>query len=191
MEHGQVGAARMSERTAEPSTAADAVRRLTHWVEDFPHSGVRFADLTPVFADADAYRSIVDEFAARASEVDAIAAIDARGFLLGGGVGLALGAGVVAVRKSGKLPPPVIAESYTLEYGSSTLEIPASAVDLRGKRVLVVDDVLATGGTLAATARLIESAGAEVVGVCVVLEIAALDGRRHLEKYPLFSVSTA
>lgn len=180
----------MSEGIAVPATAADAVRRLTHWVEDFPNAGVRFADLTPVFADADTYRSVVDEFAACASDVDAIAAIDARGFLLGGGVGLALGAGVVAVRKSGKLPPPVIAESYTLEYGSSTLEIPASAIDLKGKRVLVVDDVLATGGTLAATARLIESAGAEVVGVCVVLEIAALGGRRHLEKYPLFSVLT-
>lgn len=187
-----MGSARVSERTevhsAAPTPAADAVRKLTRWAEDFPEPGVRFADLTPVFADPEAYRAVVDELAMCVPDVDTIAAVDARGFLLGGGVGLSLGAGVVAVRKSGKLPPPVLSESYTLEYGSATLEIPASAMDLSGKRVLVVDDVLATGGTLAATARLVESAGATVVGVCVVLEIEALGGRRRLGKYALSSL---
>lgn len=170
--------------------ASDAVRRLTRWADDFPEPGVSFADLTPVFADPVAFRAVVDELSTVAPDADTIASVDARGFLLGGGVGLTLGAGVLAVRKSGKLPPPVLSESYQLEYGASTLEIPADAIDLSGRRVLVVDDVLATGGTLEATARLVESAGAQVVAVCVVLEIAALGGRRRLEKYPLSSVLT-
>ncbi|MFZ2178064.1 MAG: adenine phosphoribosyltransferase [Rhodococcus sp. (in: high G+C Gram-positive bacteria)] len=170
------------------SLAGDAVLRLTRWADDFPEPGVRFADLTPVFSDASGFRLVVDALSACAPDADVIAAVDARGFLLGGGVAREIGSGVVAVRKAGKLPPPVLAESYTLEYGSATLEIPADSLGLTGRSVLIVDDVLATGGTLEATARLVESAGAVVVGVAVVMEIAALGGRGRLAKYPLTSL---
>ncbi len=179
-----------SAQVSDHSAARDAVTRLTRWAENFPQPGVRFADLTPVFSDAAGFRVVVDALAACAPEADVIAAVDARGFLLGGGVARELGSGVVAVRKSGKLPPPVLSESYTLEYGTATLEIPDGSIGLDGRSVLVVDDVLATGGTLDATARLVESAGARVVGVAVVLEIAALGGRERLRKYPLTSLVT-
>ncbi|MFE7417707.1 adenine phosphoribosyltransferase [Rhodococcus sp. NPDC057529] len=172
------------------SAARDAVTRLTRWADDFPQPGVRFADLTPVFSDADGFRVVVDALAACAPAAEVIAAVDARGFLLGGGVARELGSGVVAVRKSGKLPPPVLSQAYTLEYGTATLEIPAGSIGLDGRSVLVVDDVLATGGTLDATARLVESAGARVIGIAVVLEIAALGGRERLGKYPLTSLVT-
>lgn len=169
------------------SASAD-VARLTRWADDFPEPGVRFADLTPVFADAKAFRDIVDALVAVGGDADLVAGIDARGFLLGAGVALALDAGVLAVRKAGKLPPPVLSRSYDLEYGSATLEVPADGVDLRGRQVLVIDDVLATGGTLRATAELLASAGATVVGVAVVLEIEALAGRDRLAEYPLTSL---
>jgi adenine phosphoribosyltransferase len=186
MEYGQVGSAAVT----DTSSAHDVVTRLTRWADDFPEPGVRFADLTPVFSDATGFRVVVDALAACAPEAEVIAAVDARGFLLGGGVARELGSGVVAVRKAGKLPPPVLAQSYTLEYGTATLEIPADSLGLNGRSVLVIDDVLATGGTIEATARLLESAGAVVIGVAVVLEIAALGGRTRLGKYPLTSLVT-
>ncbi|TXG91052.1 adenine phosphoribosyltransferase [Rhodococcus rhodnii] len=164
-------------------TARDEITRLTHWVEDFPVAGVRFADLTPVFADGGAFREIVGELSQCAGDdVDMIAAIDARGFLVGGGVADRLGTGLLAVRKKGKLPPPVHAQEFALEYGSDRLEIPATSVSLKGTRVLVVDDVLATGGTLVAASALLEAAGATVVGVGVVLEIGALRGRERMRE---------
>jgi adenine phosphoribosyltransferase len=172
----------------EQSLAADDIARLTRWADDFPEPGVRFADLTPVFADAKAFRDIIAAMVAVGSEADLVAGIDARGFLIGGGVALALDAGVLAVRKAGKLPPPVRSQSYDLEYGSATLEVPADGIDLQGRRVLVIDDVLATGGTLRATAELLTAAGAEVVGIAVVLEIAALGGRDRLAEYPVTSL---
>ena len=115
---------------------------------------MRFADLTPVFADSDGLRVVIDALASAAPDADIVAGIDARGFLLGAGVAIALGRGIVAVRKGGKLPPPVRSRSYQLEYGSATLEVPAEGIDLAGKRVLLVDDVLATGGTAVAAAEL-------------------------------------
>ncbi|MGW0175316.1 adenine phosphoribosyltransferase [Rhodococcus sp. NPDC003322] len=176
-----------SAESALASASAD-VARLIRWADDFPEPGVRFADLTPVFADAAAYRDVVDAMAALGDDVDLVAGIDARGFLLGAGVARALDAGVLAVRKAGKLPPPVLARSYRLEYGSATLEIPADSIDLHGRRVLVIDDVLATGGTLGAAAELLEAAGAEVVAIAVVLEIESLRGRDRLPDRPLTSL---
>ena len=111
---------------------------------------------------------------------DLIAGIDARGFLLGGAVALRLGVGVLAIRKGGKLPPPVHSRSYTLEYGSATLEIPAAGIALAGRRVAIIDDVLATGGTLAAARDLLDAAGAEVTRAAAVIELAALGGRKRL-----------
>ncbi|MCU1645535.1 MAG: aprT [Nocardia sp.] len=175
----------VGERTAR---AAEAVQRLTRWHDDFPTPGVRFADLTPVFADAEGFRTVLDCFAACAPDADLVAGIDARGFLLGAGVAAVLGTGVVAVRKAGKLPPPVISREYTLEYGSAALEIPADGIDLKGRRVLLLDDVLATGGTLAAAAALFQAAGAEVMAAAVVLELGFLDGRSKQGDYPLTSI---
>ncbi len=164
--------------------AVAAVARLTRWVDDFPVPGVRFGDLTPVFADGSALRSVVSELAQGQHDVDLVAGIDARGFLLGAGVALELGCGVLAVRKAGKLPPPVHSRSYDLEYGTAELQVP-TAIDLAGRRVLVIDDVLATGGTVDATARLLADQGAVIVGAAVVLEITALRGRERCTDYPL------
>jgi adenine phosphoribosyltransferase len=174
----------------ESSSAAAAVARLTRWRDDFPTPGVRFADLTPVFADPQGFALVTDALAAAAPAADLVAGIDARGFLLGGGAARALGTGVLAVRKAGKLPPPVLSRSYTLEYGSASLEIPADGLDLSGTRILLIDDVLATGGTLCAAAELLEEAGAQVVAVAVVLELAFLHGRSRLPHRPLTSLLT-
>lgn len=183
-----MGTAQVKQRQAVDRQAVDEVSRLTRWVDDFPEAGIRFADLTPVFADAQAYRAVITAMAVAAGGADMVAAVDARGFLLGAGLAVELGTGVVAVRKAGKLPPPTLAQSYTLEYGAATLELPAEGIDLSGRRVVVIDDVLATGGTLEATAQLVEKAGAEVIGICVVLEIEALGGRHRLGSYPLTSL---
>jgi len=170
-----------------PDPAAEAavnIDRLVRCADDFPVKGVRFADLTPVFADARGLSSIIDALAASHNGADLVAGIDARGFLLGAGVALALDSGVLAVRKAGKLPPPVVSQSYQLEYGSAELEIPEN-IDVAGRKVLVVDDVLATGGTIAATVELLRSRGADVVAAAVVLEISALGGRSRCAGYPL------
>lgn len=161
-------------------SAVAQVRRLTRVVRDFPAPGVLFSDLTPVFADGPALAAVIAALASSDHEIDLVAGIDARGFLLGSGVALQLGTGVLPVRKAGKLPPPVHAEDYALEYGTATLEVPAEAVPLAGRRVLVVDDVLATGGTVAAAVRLLRRCAAEVVGVAVVLEVPGLGGRELL-----------
>lgn len=155
---------------------ATVVTPLIRNVPDFPHAGVEFKDLTPVFADAAAFRAVVDALAATTPAFDAVLGVEARGFLLGAAVAYARGAGVVTVRKPGKLPAVADSQSYTLEYGNAGLELPAGALR-PGQRVLVVDDVLATGGTVAAACRLAERAGATVLGVAVVLEIEGLRGR--------------
>jgi adenine phosphoribosyltransferase len=155
----------------------EVIASLTREVADFPSPGIQFKDLTPVLADPDGLAAVTDALAEIASGAELIAGVDARGFLLGGAVAIRLGTGVLAVRKGGKLPPPVLAETYTLEYGSATLEIPADGIDLVGRNVVIIDDVLATGGTLAATARLLDDAGAIVTGAAVVLELVALGGR--------------
>ena len=161
----------VAERTDK---AAEIVHRHTRWTDDFPEPGVRFADLTPVFADPDGFRTVLDCLAALVPDVDLVAGVDARGFLLGAGVAATLGTGVIAVRKRGKLPPPVITREYELEYGTAAL----------------LDDVLATGGTLAAAADLFESAGAQVVAAAVVLELAALGGRKRQGDYPVTAIVT-
>ena len=169
-------------------SAADPITSLIRQVADFPAPGVQFKDLTPLFADPQGLAAVADALAAVASGADLIAGIDARGFLIAGAVADRLGTGVLAVRKGGKLPPPVRTEHYQLEYGTASLEIPADGIDLAGSNVVVVDDVLATGGTIAATHRLLEQAGAKVTMAAVVVELAGLGGRDRVAPLPVHSL---
>ena len=170
---------------------AELIASLTRHVADFPRPGVQFKDLTPLFADRDGMTAVTDAVAGIASSADLVAGIDSRGFLVAAAVAGRLGTGVLAIRKGGKLPPPVRTEQYELEYGSATLEIPADGVDLRGKSIVIIDDVLATGGTLGAAARLLEHAGANVTGAAVVVELTALGGREAVAPLPVHSLSCA
>jgi adenine phosphoribosyltransferase len=164
----------------KPSDAAQLVSELTAVVPDFPKPGITFRDLTPVFADGHALRVITDALAAPfVGRIDAIAGVEARGFVLAAAAAYALGVGVLIIRKPGKLPQAVLSESYDLEYGSATLQVQPNTLPA-GARVLVLDDVLATGGTLAASTKLIERAGWVVAGVSVVLELTDLHGREAL-----------
>ena len=170
---------------------ADVIASLTRNVADFPKRGVQFKDLTPLFADRNGMAAVTDALAAAASGADLVAGIDSRGFLVAAAVAARLGTGVLAIRKGGKLPPPVHAEHYDLEYGSASLEIPADGIDLSGRSVVIIDDVLATGGTLAAAARLLERAGAGVTGAAVVVELTGLGGREAVAPLPVHSLSRA
>ncbi|HEY7050779.1 MAG TPA: adenine phosphoribosyltransferase [Mycobacterium sp.] len=177
------------EQTAKDErTATEVIASLTREVADFPSPGIQFKDLTPLLADPDGLAVVTDALAEIASGAELIAGIDARGFLLGAAVATRLGTGVLAIRKGGKLPPPVLSETYTLEYGSATLEIPAEGVDLAGRNMVIIDDVLATGGTLAAAARLLDNAGASVGCAAVVLELSALRGRDAVAPLPVRSL---
>jgi adenine phosphoribosyltransferase len=153
-------------------------------------TGVKDQDLTPLFADGKAMAAVVDALVNVASGTDLVAGIDSRGFLVAAIAGR-LRTGVLAIRKGGKLPPPVYAEQYDLEYGSATLEIPADGIDLRGRDIVIVDDVLATGGTLAAAARLLDRTGANVTAAAVVVELVALGGRKTVAPLPVHSLSRA
>lgn len=154
-------------------------------VPDFPVPGVVFRDISPLLADPAAFGAVADAINERHRGVaDLVAGVEARGFLLAGAVGYAGGLGVVPVRKAGKLPAPTVAVSYALEYGEATIEMPAAAFGAT-RRVLVVDDVLATGGTLLAAVDLVRRAGGEVAGVSVILDLAALGGRSRLADHGL------
>lgn len=168
-----------------PSPAAlDRVRGLIREVPDFPQAGVLFRDLSPVLADAAAFADLVSGLAYGQAELDAVLGIEARGFVFGAAVAHTLGCGIACARKPGKLPVVAHHAEYSLEYGTATLELPADVL-APGQRVLVVDDVLATGGTMAAACELVESAGATVCGLAVVIELVDLDGRRQLDRRPL------
>lgn len=174
------GDAMTPDRGAVAESVTDLLIALTRNVPDFPEPGVLFRDLTPVLADDRGFAAVTAALAAIVEGADLIAGVDARGFLLGGAVAHRLGIGVLAVRKGGKLPPPVHSRTYSLEYGTATLEIPAGAIELAGRRVAIIDDVLATGGTVAATRDLLTTVGAQVTAAAVVLELAALGGRDRI-----------
>ena len=158
-------------------SAARLVAQHTALIPDFPKPEIVFRDLTPVFADGAALRAVVDELVAPyAGRIDAVAGVEARGFVLAAAAAYSLGVGMLVVRKAGKLPSAVLAEGYALEYGEATLEVQVGALP-PGSRVLLLDDVLATGGTLRAATTLIERAGWVVSGVSVVLELPDLAGR--------------
>jgi adenine phosphoribosyltransferase len=171
-----------AERGTAPGQPGD-VTELLHSrirdVPDYPKPGIVFKDITPLLADGPAFAAVVTALAAGNEGVTKVAGIEARGFILAAPVAYVLGAGFVPVRKQGKLPAETHAESYELEYGEATLEVHADVFG-PGDRVLIVDDVLATGGTAAATARLVRRGGATVAGVTVLLEIGFLAGRAKL-----------
>lgn len=158
----------------------DILDRLCATVPDYPKPGITFKDLTPVFADPEGFRAIVDAIVAPfAGHFDLVAGIEARGFLLAAAAAYATGTGVLTVRKAGKLPRETFTEEYALEYGTAALEV--HTTDIRpGARVLVLDDVLATGGTVGAAVRLVNRCGGQVIGIGVVLELEALGGRTAL-----------
>ncbi|MGN9787585.1 adenine phosphoribosyltransferase [Nonomuraea sp. ZG12] len=155
-------------------------------VPDYPQPGVLFKDITPLLGDPVAFAAVVDELAGL-HEVDKIVGIEARGFILAAPVAYRSGAGFVPVRKKGKLPAATLAESYDLEYGSATIEVHHDAFE-PGERVLIIDDVLATGGTAAATVELVRRAGAEVVCFAVLMELAFLKGRERLTGVEIHSL---
>ena len=166
----------------EPDLAR--VRDLVRDVPDFPSPGVLFRDITPVLADPAAFTTVATELATSVGAADVVVGVEARGFLLGAAAALVAGTGVVPVRKAGKLPRATFAETYDLEYGTATIEIHTDAF-LPGLRVLIVDDVLATGGTAAATVALVERCGAAVAGITFLLELGFLDGRSRLPGQPV------
>jgi adenine phosphoribosyltransferase len=169
---------------------AEVVARHTIDVPGFPREGIVFKDLSPLFADGPAFRQVIDAIVASwPGGFDVVVGIEARGFLVAAAVAYATGAGVVPVRKAGKLPRETHSASYELEYGSATLEVHTDAF-LSGQRVLVVDDVLATGGTAAATLELVERAGGSAIGLTVLLELAFLSGRMRLAGRPVHALLT-
>lgn len=169
---------------------ADRVRERIRDVPDFPTPGVLFKDITPLLADAQTFTAVIDHLAERyRGEVDIVAGVEARGFLLSAPLAVALGVGSLVVRKAGKLPPPVISASYDLEYGTSEVEVSQTVVH-PGERVLLLDDVLATGGTAAAAASLLEQAGLTVTGMAFLMELETLGGRRVLADRDPYSILT-
>ena len=157
------------------------IESLIRSIPDFPIPGILFRDITPLLKDKGGFHAAVDLFVERFKDekIDTVVAIEARGYMFGAPLAYALGAGFVPVRKPGKLPGKKFTESYALEYGTNSLEIHEDAVG-RGHRVVIVDDLLATGGTAAATGRLVEKLGAEMVAFAFLIELTALGGRSVL-----------
>jgi adenine phosphoribosyltransferase len=178
----------MSDRVSDTSLA-ERLRAVITDVPDFPREGILFRDVTTLFSDAPAFHDAVDALAAahREQSIDQIVGVESRGFVVGGALAYALRTGFVPVRKKGKLPRETLAVSYQLEYGEGVLEIHADAIR-SGERVLVVDDLLATGGTAAATVSLVEQLGGAVVGIAFLVELEALGGARLLGDRPHVSL---
>lgn len=172
---------------------AGHVMSLIRSIPGFPQEGIIFRDFMPVLADAQGLRILIDALEAAlpvpADQFDAIAGLEARGFLFGPALAARLGKGFVAVRKAGKLPPETVSEDYALEYGTASIEIETSAIR-PGERVLIVDDLIATGGTAKAAANLIERCGGIVAGFSFVMELEGLSGASELSKYPLSTLVT-
>ena len=165
------------------------LKKIIREVPDYPKPGVNFYDLTTLFRNGEAFRTVIERLAERFREdkIDVIVGIEARGFMLAAALAYEYELGIVPVRKPGKLPWRITGEDYTLEYGQGRLEVHEDAVE-KGQRVLIVDDVLATGGTAAATGRLVNRLGATVCGYAFLLEISVLNGRDRLGSDNVFSL---
>ncbi len=171
--------------------AVAAIRATIRDIADFPKPGVVFKDITPILADAELLRTTIDLLSNRYKEssIDQVAAIDARGFLFGAAVADRLGAGLVLIRKQGKLPYRTFEKTYELEYGEGTLSMHEDALK-KDDRVLIIDDLLATGGTAAAAAHLVEQGGGQICEIEFLVELTFLKGRSLLQGYPVHSVIT-
>lgn len=158
-------------------------------VPDFPIKGIMFRDITTLLEDTEAFKFVIDHLydRYRDKKIDRLVAIESRGFIFGGALADRLGCGFVPARKAGKLPADTVEESYSLEYGTATLQLHADAIE-KGQRILVFDDLLATGGTLAATAKMVEQLGGEIVEIAVLIELTFLKGRDYLKDYPFYSM---
>jgi adenine phosphoribosyltransferase len=165
------------------------LKRLIRTIPDFPKQGIEFRDLTTLFLHSDGFseviRNLTDRY--RGERIDMLVGVESRGFILAAPLAIALGKGFVPVRKPGKLPGPKIGVEYSLEYGVDRLEIHTDAVK-KGMNVLMVDDLLATGGTMEAACRLVEQVGGNVMGCAFVVELPALKGRERLAKYPVHAM---
>ncbi|HZC41824.1 MAG TPA: adenine phosphoribosyltransferase, partial [Streptosporangiaceae bacterium] len=169
---------------------ASLIRDRIRDISDYPQPGIVFKDITPLLADGPAFAAVVSALAAGHDTVDKVAGIEARGFILAAAVAGQLGCGFVPVRKQGRLPAPTYSQSYELEYGTATIEVHRDAFR-PGERVLIVDDVLATGGTAEATAQLVRRTGAVVEEIAVILELGFLNGRLRLQSDTLRSLFVA
>lgn len=159
------------------------VKDYIRTIPDFPHEGIMFRDVTTLFADARGFRMAIDQMLHpyAGMRIDKVVGLEARGFILGGAIAHQLSVGFVPIRKKGKLPGAVISQDYKLEYGQATVELHADALQA-GEKILMVDDLLATGGTAGAGIKLCERLGAEIIGCAFVIDLPDLGGRRHLEK---------
>lgn len=169
----------------------DEIRALIRTIPDFPKENIMFRDITPVLRDPAALRAVVDHLAdcCRDQKVDAVVGIESRGFMFAVPLALALGAGFVPVRKLGKLPAEVVQAEYALEYGTNTVEMHRDAIE-PGDRVIIVDDLIATGGTAAAAIDLVEQLGGEIGPLLFLIELAELKGRESLQGYEVHSLIT-
>lgn len=167
---------------------ADIVRENIREIPDYPSPGVLFRDITPLLANGPAFGALIDALAEHyEGQVDAVAGLESRGFILAAPLALHLGVGMITVRKAGKLPGPVIGVDYALEYGTARMELRPDTIH-EGQRILIIDDVLATGGTARASVQLVEQAGGVVVGLAMLMELTDLAGRDRLAGYTVESV---
>lgn len=158
-------------------------------VPDFPKEGIRFLDLTTLFSDAESFSEVINIFADnyRDKKIDQVVGIEARGFVVASALALKLNCGVTLIRKPGKLPSETISESYSLEYGTNEIQIHKDAFK-KGDNVLLIDDLLATGGTMRAAIKLVETLGTDIEGVAFIVELAFLKGREKLGNHPIFAL---
>jgi adenine phosphoribosyltransferase len=164
------------------------LKRFIRDIPNFPKEGIMFRDISPLLGNPEAFRAVVDALVKQwGGKIDAIAGLDARGFIFGAALALQMGVPLGLVRKKGKLPGKAVSASYALEYGTAAIELHEDAFSA-GARVLVVDDILATGGTAAAACALVEQAGAKVAGCAFVIELSELDGRSKLKGYEVNSL---
>jgi len=166
-----------------------SLKNIIRNIPDFPKKGIQFKDITTLLSDAVSFREAIDLMSHRylAEKIDAVVGIEARGFVMGAALAYKLGTGVILVRKKGKLPHKTVSVSYELEYGTDTLEVHEDAIR-PGMKILLADDLLATGGTMSAVLKMLESLGAEIVECCFLCELTGLNGRKQLERHKVFSL---
>lgn len=175
----------------DQETWMEDLKSIIRDIPDFPKKGIIFKDITTLLADAMSYQRMVDLISHRyvGKKIDKVVGVEARGFIIGAALAYKLGSGVVLVRKPGKLPGETFKKSYELEYGTDTLEIHTDAIK-KGERVLIADDLLATGGTISAVVEMVSALGGEIVDCCFLAELSFLNGRKRLPEGKVFSLLT-